>query len=195
MVRDPGLPTLKGQYIYGDNCNTAIWVMTARTGANDRKTGLSVSRLTSFGQDSCGHVYAASLEGHVYRLQDGALSPCTVNGTPTDTTPPKVSVAVSGLKKALRKHKLRVAMRCNERCSVTVATRLKNVRKLKTRHRDLAANQRAVVTVKLSKSTLKKLRKRLVHHKTVRVSVAVRATDAAGNSKTVHGGGRIRRHS
>jgi Glucose / Sorbosone dehydrogenase len=194
VVRDPGLPTLNGHYIYGDNCNTAIWMMTPRTGANDRKTGLTVSHLSSFGEDSCGHVYAASLEGHVYRIQDGAVSPCTVNGHPADTTPPKLSVALSGVKKALRKHELRVAMRCSEGCSVTVGTRLKNVRKLKARHRDLAANQRAVITLKLSKATLKKLRKRLEHQSSVRVSVAVRATDAAGNTKTVHRGGRIRRH-
>ena len=84
-------------------------------------------------------------------------------------------------------------MRCNERCSVTLGTRLKKVRKLKPRHRDLAANQRAVVTLKLSKSTFKKLRKRLRRHSSVRVSVAVRATDAAGNNRTVHRGGRIRR--
>jgi glucose/arabinose dehydrogenase len=193
VVRDPGLPTLNGKYVYGDNCDSAIWALTPRTGANDHKTGLTVSRLTSFGQDSCGHIYAASLEGHVYRLQDGALSPCTLNGHPADTTPPKLSVALSGLKKALRKHRLKVAMRCNERCSVAVGTRLKNVRKLKARHRDLGANQRAVVTLKLSKSTMKKLRKRLKHHSSVRVSVAVRATDALGNTKTVHRSGRIRR--
>jgi len=194
VVRDPGLPTLNGQYIYGDNCNTSIWAMTPRTGANDRKTGLTVSRLTSFGQDTCGHVYAASLEGHVYRLQDGAVSPCTVNGHPADTTPPKLNVALRGLNKALRKHKVRVAMRCSERCSISLGTRLQHVRKLKARHRDLAANQRAVITIKLSKSTLKKLRKRLKHHPSVRVKVAVRATDAAGNTKAVHRSGRIRRH-
>ena len=169
--------------------------MTPRTGANDRKTGLTVSQLTSFGEDSCGHLYAASLAGHVYRLQDGAVSPCTLNnGQPADTTPPTLNVAFSGVKKALRTHKLRVAMRCSEGCSITVGTRLKKVRTLKARHRDLAANQRAVVTLKLSKATVKKLRKRLKHHSSVRVSVAVRATDAAGNSKTVHRGGRIRRH-
>src|SRR5262249_2871826 len=144
--------------------------------------------------DSCGHIYVALFDGGVYRLQDGAVSPCTVAGQPSDTTPPQVTVALSGLKKALRKHRLKVAARCSERCRVAVGTRLKKVRKLATRHRDLAANQRGVFTLKLSKSTLKKLRNRLKHHKSVSVKVAARATDAAGNSKTAHRSGRIRRH-
>jgi hypothetical protein len=193
VVHDPGLPTLNGRYIYGDNYDTRIWSAVPRTGADNKPTGLTISQLTSFGQDSCGHIYAASLAGHVYRLQDGAVSGCAAIATP-DRTPPGLNVKLSGLRRALKTHRLRVAMRCSENCSATVGTRLKKVRRLKARHRDLAANQRKVVTLKLSKSTLRKLRKRLRHHSSVRVSVAVRATDAAGNSKTVHRRGRIRRH-
>ncbi len=149
----------------------------------------------SIGDALDGHVHATSSDGPVYRLQDGAVSPCTLNnGQPVDTTPPTLNVAFSGVTKALRTHKLRVAMRCSEGCSITIGTRLKKVRTLRARHRDLAANQRAVVTLKLSKATVRKLRKRLKHHSSVRVSLAARATDAAGNSTTVHRGGRIRRH-
>src|SRR6185503_9139942 len=76
VIRDPGLPTLNGRYVYGDNCNTTLWTTTPRTGGASSDSGLRVMRLTSFGEDSCGHIYAASLDGPVYRLQDGAESTC-----------------------------------------------------------------------------------------------------------------------
>jgi Glucose / Sorbosone dehydrogenase len=197
VVRDPGLPTLNGRYLYGDNCRSQLWSAIPRTGADDKITDLTVSGLTSFGEDSCGHIYAASLNGPVYRIQDGAVSPCP-GGVATmspDRTAPGLSVTLSGSRKTLRTRKLRVAARCNERCAATIGARLIKVRRLATRHRDLLANQRTVVTLKLSKSTMKKLRKRLKHHSFVRIGVTVRATDAAGNTKKVTRHGRIKRRS
>ncbi len=190
VVRDAGLPTLNGRYIYGDNCNTSVWSTTPRTGGASSDTGLEVSVLTSFGEDSCGHIYAASLNGPVYRIQDGAESACA---TATDRTAPTVGAKLSGVRKALNKRRLRVAVRCNERCSVAIGTRLRKVRRLATRHRNLKANYRKVVTLKLSKKTVRRVRTRLRHHHFVRLAVAVRATDAAGNSRTVTRRGRITR--
>ena len=89
VVRDPGLPTLNGRYIYGDNSVTSIWVGDAAHGRRRPPDRARRSpRLTSFGEDACGHVYAASLDGPVYRIQDGAVSPCTLAPGTTDTTPP-----------------------------------------------------------------------------------------------------------
>jgi hypothetical protein len=193
VVRDAGLPTLNGRYIYGDNVDNRIFSAVPRTGADDKPTGLTVDQLTSFGEGPCGHIYAASLAGHVYRLQDGAPSTCATVVTPADRTAPRVNVAIGGLRTALRRHRLRVALRCNERCAVAVGTRLRKVKRLRSRHRSLAANQRAVMTLRLSKATVRKLRKRLRRH-SVHVSVAVRVTDGAGNSHTVRRGGRIGRH-
>jgi hypothetical protein len=76
---------------------------------------------------------------------------------------------------------------------VAIAPRLEKVQRLRARHRDLAADQRAVVTVKLKKATVIKLRKRLRRHAFVRLSVSVRATDAAGNPRTVRRSGKVRR--
>jgi hypothetical protein len=190
VVRDPGLPTLNGRYLYGDYCDSRLFSAAPRTGAGDAPTGLEVSGLSSFGEDSCGHLYAASLNGPVYRIQDGAPSACA---TATDRTPPKLNVKLSGVRKALKRHRLRVAIRCDERCAVTIGSRFKKVQRLKARHRNLAAGQRSVVTIHLKKATVRKLRKRLRHHRFVRLAVAVRATDAAGNSGTVTRRGRIKR--
>jgi glucose/sorbosone dehydrogenase len=191
VVRDPGLPTLNGRYIYGDNCNSSLWVATARTGAANHATALTVPRLTSFGQDACGHIYAASQGGPVYRIQDGAMSACAQG--PTDTTKPGVAVALAGLKTALKKRRLLVRVRCTEVCRATVGTRLLKVRRLGGRHRNLTANHRVTIRLKLTKKVTKKLRRRVNRKGFVRVNVTVRGTDAAGNTRTVHRRARIKR--
>jgi glucose/sorbosone dehydrogenase len=193
VVRDQGLPTLRGRYIYGDFAHTRLFSAIPRTGADDKPTGLTMTALTSFGEDACGHIYAASFNGEVYRIQDGALSPCSLNGQPTDTTAPGLAVGLAGVRKLLKKRVLRVGVRCSEACSVTVGTRLRNVRRLKPRHRTLAVQQRAVVRLKLSKGLVKKVRKRVRRRGFVRIAVTVRATDAAGNVATVTKRGRLKR--
>jgi hypothetical protein len=195
VVRDPGLPTLRGRYLYGDNCKTSLYTTTPRTGAGDEDPvpGITLPALTSFGEDTCGHVYVASLTGAVYRIQDGAVSPCTVAGQPGDSTPPGLAVGLTGVRKLLKKRVLRIGVRCSEACEVAVGTRLRKVRRLATRHRSLTANQRKVVRVKLSKALTKKLRKRVRRRGFVRIAVTVRATDAAGNVATATKRGRLKR--
>ena len=74
VVRDPGLPALTGQYVYGDYCKGQLRAARLRDGAaeGDRSLGLpTVSGLSSFGEDARGRVYAVSIEGRVYRLTQG----------------------------------------------------------------------------------------------------------------------------
>jgi hypothetical protein len=193
VVRDQGLPTLRGRYIYGDFAHPRLYSAVPRTGADDKPTGLEMQALTSFGEDACGHIYTASLNGQVYRLQDGAVSSCSLAGQPTDTTPPGLAVGLTGVRKLLKKRVLRIGVRCSEACEVAVGTRLRKVRRLGTRHRSLTANQRKVVRVKLSKALTKKLRKRVRRRGFVRIAVTVRATDAAGNVATATKRGRLKR--
>jgi glucose/arabinose dehydrogenase len=71
VVRDRGLPSLYGRYLYGDFCAGDLRSFTARPGRpaiDDRPLGLQVPSLSSFGEDEAGHLYATSLEGSVYRL-------------------------------------------------------------------------------------------------------------------------------
>jgi hypothetical protein len=194
VVRDPGLPTLRGRYLYGDNTQQDLFSAVPRTGADDKSTGLQVTGLSSFGEDACGHIFAASINGPVYRLQDGAVSPCSLGGGQTsDTTPPGLAVGLTGVRKLLKKRVLRIGVRCSEACEVAVGTRLRKVRRLATRHRSLTANERKVVRVKLSKALTKKLRKRVRRRGFVRIAVTVRAADAAGNVATATKRGRLKR--
>jgi glucose/arabinose dehydrogenase len=70
VVRDPRLPSLRGRYIYADLCEGEVrsLVPHLRRASGDRKLGLHVSTPSSFGEDTHGRVYVASLEGPVYRL-------------------------------------------------------------------------------------------------------------------------------
>ena len=90
VVRDPALPELDGQYVYGDFCKPGLRAVTLTpTGATgDHSLGLSVAALTSFGEDGCGRLYAISLNGPVYRL--AATGICA--GPSIPFTPPALSV-------------------------------------------------------------------------------------------------------
>ena len=64
-------PGLAGRYIYGDYCTGVIRSFRIVNGkaTGDRRTGLDVPELSSFGEDARGRVYAVSLNGPVYRLR------------------------------------------------------------------------------------------------------------------------------
>lgn len=70
VVRDRSLPSLYGRYVYADLCEgqlrSLIPHLTRASG--DRKLGFAVSTPSSFGEDTRGHIYVASLDGPVYRL-------------------------------------------------------------------------------------------------------------------------------
>ena len=197
VVRDPGLPTLYGRYLYGD---TAIGSLRSVTLPNtdDRAEPMPISALSSFGEDACGRIYAASLSGPVYRVQDGAPTPCTFPApapvVDRRSTPSPPGLRVRLLRPALDRRRLRLALRCDEACRVAISTRLRGVRRLSTRHRSLAANTRTVVALKLSRETARRARRAVRRRGFVRVVLTVRATDAAGNrGAAVTRRGRIKR--
>lgn len=70
VVRDPRLPALAGRYVYGDFCvGDLLDARLSQHGSSARHAlGLHVASLSSFGEDDAGRIYAASLNGPVYRL-------------------------------------------------------------------------------------------------------------------------------
>jgi hypothetical protein len=70
VVRDRGLPGLRGRYVFGDFCKGRILSARLRPGGarSVHATRLHVSSLSSFGEDARGRVYVTSLDGPVYRL-------------------------------------------------------------------------------------------------------------------------------
>jgi hypothetical protein len=191
VVRDPGLPTLNGRYVYGDNCNENVW--SAALGAGDGvQTGLQVSDLSSFGEDACGRLYAASLDGPLYRIQDGAATPCSFPAAPqqpVDATAPVLRVRI--LPARLKQRRLRFAVTCSEACRVAVRSRLRGIRRLKVRSRQVAASRRTIVRVQMTRKLARRVRRTLNRRGFVRLAVTVRATDAAGNASALTRRGRL----
>jgi glucose/arabinose dehydrogenase len=69
VVRDRGLGSLRGKYVYGDFCTGQIRSLKARlSGAtNDTATGLERNSLSSFGVDARKNVYVVA-SGDVFRI-------------------------------------------------------------------------------------------------------------------------------
>src|SRR4051812_31378714 len=122
VVRDPGLPTLLGRYLYGDDCAAPLRSLDLAAPASDAPVGLSVAQLSSFGEDVCGRLFVVSLTGPVSRLVDGAPSPCGMAPAPpavvppADTRPCSLALRVTGLRSVRRRHYVSVALRTDEAC-------------------------------------------------------------------------------
>jgi hypothetical protein len=188
VVRDPGLPSLLGRYIYGDFCAPALRSVDLAAPASDAPVGLSVGGLSSFGEDACGRIYTVSLNGPVSRIQEGAATPCgkpspspspTATPTPIATVagdppavvrsarPCAVSLRVTGLRSVGRRHRLSVALRADEPCRATVSAP-----GFRTATARLVPGLRTVVALRTAR-----LRRG-------RLDVRVQAVDADGNVAT-----------
>jgi glucose/sorbosone dehydrogenase len=96
VVRDPGLPTLLGRYVYGDNCNQGLRSVDLAAPSGDAPAGISVPVLAGVGEDACGRLLVVSLAGPVSRVVDGAATPCGgVTPTPSATASPTPDVTAT----------------------------------------------------------------------------------------------------
>jgi glucose/arabinose dehydrogenase len=70
VARDARVPSLLHRYVYGDFCTGRIRsLIPDPSGArHDRRTGIRVRDLSSFGEGAGGALYATSLDGPVYRF-------------------------------------------------------------------------------------------------------------------------------
>ena len=60
----------KGRYYYGDYCSGRVWSLKVVGGkaTDERAESINVPSLSSWGLDGRGNLYAASLDGVVYRI-------------------------------------------------------------------------------------------------------------------------------
>ena len=189
VVHDPQLGSLLGRYIYGDNCAPGIRSIdptAADPYATDRGEGIAVKGLTSFGEDSCGRLYATSSSGGVgvvYRLVGAAptvcASPAAGAGAPT---------AKPGAKGAAGTHTAsRIQLRARERAvepgkraylTVTVAPcpgrKGEPVR--------LRVGKQTVATQQLSRTCKAHFRPRIAERVRFRAVIAADATYVAATS-------------
>lgn len=101
VARGPGLGSLYGRYLYGDLCLGQLRsFVPSDPAATDRSEGLEVANLNSFGEDSCGRLYAISGNGPVYRIE-GEPSSCPTAAPP----PPPLQPSFVGIRAARRQVK------------------------------------------------------------------------------------------
>jgi glucose/arabinose dehydrogenase len=205
VVRDPALPELFGRYVFGDFCRGEIDAAVLGAGA-PVSTGLSVPSLNSFGEDACGRVYVASLDGPVYRLASSGACGAPAGGAPAPTAAPPPGAAVVDrraprltLRAAARQRVLRlgfaaVRVTCDEACTLRARGTVLVTRRrapasvaaaltTRTVRRSLAAGRTVRLRLPLSRTVRARLRRSLGRpRRAATIRVAITATDAARNA-------------
>jgi hypothetical protein len=108
VVRGPGMGDLYGRYLYGDLCEGDIRSFSPSAPATtDRSENLHIGNLNSFGQDSCGRLYAISGSAPVYRLVgpegNGSCSPAAPQYQPQAAAPSYIGIRAVSRK--VRRHR------------------------------------------------------------------------------------------
>jgi glucose/arabinose dehydrogenase len=202
VVRDPGLPSLVGRYVYADYYDGQVrsLVLARPRARDDRPAGLpTVPRLVAFGEDACGHVYVVSTDGGVSRVQDGAVGACVLRfdappaSTPPpsapppatgsqfpDRTSPRVRIRVARGGRIGRRATPRISLSPTENCRVVIRARVARAT-LKRVRTPLRAGRRTIVRLRPTPKGIKKIHRALRRHKRLTMVVSVTAVDAAGN--------------
>jgi glucose/arabinose dehydrogenase len=197
VVRDPALPELAGTYVYGDYCTGDLSGAVLPGGA-PHALGLHVPGLAGFGEDACARVYVASLNGPVYRLS--TTGACVPPGSAGTQGLDKRAPAFTYLRAARRQHALRtglvsVRVRCDEQCSLRATGRISITRtrareaasalRTRTAKGTVVANTRTTLRLRLSRSTRAAVKRSLARgHRRATVRIALRASDAAKNTRS-----------
>jgi glucose/arabinose dehydrogenase len=212
VVRDPGLPTLLGRYLYADTYAGQIRsLVPARPATGDREeTGLVRTNLVAFGEDACGHVHVVSISGTVERLQDGMPGACVLEPEPRalpgdtgpgaatpppaqaptggsgpgagDTAAPRLRIRVSGQRTLVPRRRLRIAVTASEPATLRAGGRLRGVARFRAARRQAAAGRRVVLITRITRKAARELR-RTLRRKRVIASLTILARDAAGNQR------------
>jgi hypothetical protein len=103
-----------------------------------------------------------------------------------DTTRPRMSLLYGRRQRTLRTRRVKLSVRCNERCRLRVTGKAGPRRRtLPVKRRTLPGNARRRITIKLSRKLTRRLRRdQRRSGKKVFARLAIRATDAAGNART-----------
>jgi hypothetical protein len=184
VVHDPQLGSLVGRYIYGDNCSPGIRSIeptAADPYAGDRGEGIAVKGLTSFGEDSCGRLYATSSSGGVgvvYRLVGAAPTACPVAATTGPVANPIAKVRPTASRIRLRARKRSVTR--GKRAYLTVIVAPCHGRRGEAVR--LRIGKSTVDKRTLSRSCKAHFRPRIDHRAHFRATIAADAIYAAATS-------------
>jgi hypothetical protein len=181
---------LVGAYVYGDYCTGEMWSVSPP--AAPHLLGVQLAALSSFGEDSCGHVYAtSSASGQVVRLTGATATPCPGGtsggggGGGAGGAARTVTLAVRGHVRSSGRAALRVG--CSggfaKTCRVTLSLRHGDRTAAHTRTFSVAAGGSRTVHVQLVRSA----RRSLARHRRLAVRASAIARDATGSARTAVG--------
>ncbi len=181
VVRDPTLGALNGRYLYGDNCQSSIrsaaLVAPPVTVSDDSATGLSVSGLTSFGEDSCGHIYTTAGGGRVSRIDGDTFTPCPGGG-------PAIRISARSRQRVVHQRGVRLKVSCGEACKarITGSVRISHSHKrYKLRGVSRKLTKATRVRLELGTRGRRAVARALRHHHRVKLAVRVVAVNNAGD--------------
>ena len=129
-----------------------------------------------------------SRTGATVTITDDDAAPAAPGNLPAtpagpDKTAPTLTLAAKRIQRALKTKRLRLSARCNERCNLAAVAKIRIGKKKVVLGRSNAtapAGQSAKIKLKLSKKTLRTMRKAIKRGR-AKVVVSVRAVDTAGN--------------
>jgi hypothetical protein len=107
VARGPSMGDVYGRYLYGDHCEGDIRSFSPVAPAlTDRFEGVHIDNLNSFGQDSCGRLYAISGDGPVYRLvgPEGSGS-CNPSAPQYKPAPSPSYIAIRTVSRKVKRHR------------------------------------------------------------------------------------------
>lgn len=201
VMHDPSLPSLEGYYVYGDLSNPRLRVarLSQPAALSDVDLGPQVPNLSSFGLDASGHLWAADINGPVYRIDPSPTSapPPLASAPPPlaqprDTTPARLKITRSRNQHVLRTHYVKIIVVPNElativaRGTVSIPASARVYRLRSTSHKT-RAGRRVTLHLRITKKTLSRIRHALRHRKFLTARITVTSKDAAGNrSKPKH---------
>jgi glucose/arabinose dehydrogenase len=201
VVRDPGVPSLNGRYLYGDVCKPELRSLTLPSARDDRaETVLAVSQVVDIAEDACGRVLVSSLEGGVFRLVEGAPAACSFaapapgpgSGGPAAPAPAcglGLRVPATTRAATVRRSGLLVRASVRGACRVSATARLRGGGTLVARSRTLVAGQRVSLRLKAGPRT----RSRLRRGRTVTAAITVTARPGSGAAEQQQRRVRVRR--
>jgi len=110
VVRDPSLSELAGRYLYGDYCNGSIRSFSPLNPGFTDRSEAKLAKLTSFGEDVCGRLYATSEDESVYRLVGSQAASCSTSAGPIYTPPAQKMqapsyIAIRAVSRKVRRHR------------------------------------------------------------------------------------------
>ena len=190
VVRDPGLPELLGRYLYADFCKGALRSLSLALPAaqDDRSEEITVGLPASFGEDSCGRLYVASILGPVYRLVgDGGQSACMLKTVGPVQGP---AIRLRGKRSQILDELTRVAIAASTDKAATIKAKAivegaaQVSASLGAKVRRIPAGAERWLSWRLGRISAERYRRLLLDGYRIRVRFRATAFDALGNGGT-----------